>query len=284
VKPRFQRSQSLALGVDIGANSVSIVAAAATHDGFVIRWTHTLPIAPPGSDQPDRAIAETIREIVAGRTKERRCILGAPPGETISRPFRVPPGMRRSEAERAAALEADALVDWPAPERLVALDAIPGSAGWMLLSIARSSTIERLVSIARAGGLTPVAVDISVCAWRRAISNADAVLDCTTDRAELVIFGTPMGISQLFPPRLIDERLASHVRSAFVDARRDGLSDVQRLVILGTRFRYEALEELLRDDGYTVEPVVLGGLEAPPWTLAYGLATWSVAPQRLVAS
>jgi hypothetical protein len=234
--------------------------------------------------QLDLKIAETIRLILEDlETRERRCILAAPSHEVVTRIFRVPPGMRRTEAERAAALEADTIVDWPSAERLIALDPIPGNGAEMLLSIARNSTVQRLVAIARAGGLKPVAVDVPVCAWRRAVPEADAVLDCQTDRAELVIFGSLLGITQLFPPRLVDDRLKNHVRVAFADARRDGIADVQRLAILGTQYRYESIEPLLRDDGYTISPVALGGLQAPPWTFAFGLASWSIAPRGLVA-
>jgi len=56
---------------------------------------------------------------------------------------------------------------------------------------------------------------------------------------------------------------------------------VQRLAILGSRFRYESIEELLRGDGYAIGPVTLGGIESPTWTLAYGLASWSIAPRGL---
>jgi hypothetical protein len=278
----FRSSESLPLGVDLNRDSVSIVAPGTGRDGFVVRATSTLDIPPPGSEQRDQKIADAVREILTDlRIKERRCILGAPAAETIARTFRIPRGMRGREAVRAATLEAHALVDWPDSERLVALDPIPDMHDRMLLSVARTSAIERLVSIARAGGLKPIAVDISVCAWRRAIADADAVLDCTSERAELIVFGIPIGVSHLFPPRLVDDRLASQVRSAFVDARRDGVNDVQRVAILGTRFRYEAMEELLRGDGYTVGPVILGGIEAPRWTLAYGLASWSVALRGL---
>jgi hypothetical protein len=211
-------------------------------------------------------------------------VLAAPAAEVTTRVFRLPPGMRRREAERAAALEADTLVDWPPSERLVALDPIPGTSDEMLLSIARNSTLERLVAIARAAGLKAVAVDIPACAWRRAIADADALLDCSTDRATLVIFGQPVGVTHIFAPRLIDDRLASQIRTAFVDARRDGVADVQRLDILGSRYRFESIEALLRGDGYQIEAVKLGGLESPPWAFAYGLASWSVAPRGLGAA
>ncbi|GAC1544761.1 MAG: hypothetical protein NVS3B16_13280 [Vulcanimicrobiaceae bacterium] len=281
----LDRRASLPLGVDIGAECVSIVASDAAGEGFVIRETRTLDVAAAGDSALDRKIAESLRAILADfTTKERRCILAAPAADVVTRTFRVPPKMRRSEADRAAALEADTIVDWPAPERLVALDPIPGKNDEMLLSVARSSTIERLVAIARAAGLKPVAVDVPACAWQRAVPDADAVLDCTSDRTMLVIFGEPVGVTHLYPPRLIDERLASNVRAAFVDARRNGVADVQRLAILGSRFRYESIEELLRDDGYAIGAVTLGGLESPTWTFAYGLASWSVAPRGLAGA
>jgi len=279
------RAATLPLGVDVNAEFVSVVASDAAADGFVVRETQTLEV-PSGDDETlDRKIADTLRKVVASlATKERRCILAAPPGEVVTRTFKRPPKMRRSEADRAAALEADTIVDWPISERLVALDPIPGKTEEMLLSIARNSTIERIVAIARAAGLRPVAVDVPACAWRRAIPGADAILDCTNDRAALVIFGEPIGITHLFPPRLIDDRLASNVRAALVDARRDGHADVQRLAILGSRFRYESMEELLRSDGYSIGPVALGGVECPTWTFAYGLASWSIAPRGLVSA
>lgn len=274
---------SLPLGVDIGAEFVSVVAADAAGDGFVIRETRTLEVPSAEVATLDLKIAESLRTIITGlATKERRCVLAAPTADVVTRIFLVPPNMRRSEADRAAALEADTIVDWPASERLVALDPIPGKTDEMLLSIARNSTIERLVAFARAAGLRPIAVDVPACAWRRAVPEADALLDCTNDRTALVIFGRPVGEAHLFPPRLIDDRLASNVRAAFVDARRDGFADVQRLAILSTRFRYESIEELLRDDGYAIAPVTLGGVESPTWTFAYGLASWSIAPRGLV--
>jgi Tfp pilus assembly PilM family ATPase len=270
--------------VDLGNELVSIVASDAAGDGFAVRETRSLEVPRADANALDLKIAETVRSILNGfETRERRCILAAPASDVITRVFRAPPGMRRSEAERAASLEADTIVDWPAGERLVALDPLPGRTDEMLLSVARNSTVERLVSIARAGGLKPVAVDVPACVWRRAVTDADALLDCSSDRASLVIFGEPVATTQVYAPRLIDERLASSVRAAFVDARREGTCDVQKLAILGTKFRYESLEELLRGDGYAIEPVSLGGIEAPPWTFAYGLASWSVAPRGIAS-
>jgi hypothetical protein len=164
----------------------------------------------------------------------------------------------------------------------VALDPIPDKREEMLLSVARHASVERLVALARGCGLKPIAVDVPACAWRRAVPDADALLACQGDRAELVIFGQAPGSAHLYPPRLIEDRLASQVRAALGDARRDGVADVQRLALLASRSRFESLSGLLRDDGYVIAPVMLGDLEAPAWTFAYGLASWSIAPRGLV--
>jgi Tfp pilus assembly PilM family ATPase len=281
---RFSSPASLPLGVDLGSDCVSIVASDAEAGGFVVRETRTLDVPQSDAGARDLKIAETVRAILGGfQTRERRCVLAAPASDVVTRVFRAPPGMRRSEAERAAALEADSIVDWSASERLVALDPLPGRPDELLLSIARNSSVERLVAIARASGLRPVAVDVPACVWRRALPGADAMLDCSTDRATLTIFGEPIATTHVYAPRLIDDRLASSVRAAFVDARREGVCDVQKLAIHASKFRYESLEELLRGDGYAIAPVELGGIEAPPWAFAYGLASWSVAPRGLAS-
>jgi len=268
----------LPLGLDMGGTYVSVVAARVAGDGFAVLDTRAETVPSVEPSERDMKVAETIRKLVEElSTRERRCVLAVPSGDVVTRLFRVPPGMRAGEAERAALLEADLVVDWPESERLVALDPIPANAGEMLLSIARNGSVERVVAIARAAGLQPVAVDVPACAWRRAVRDADAVLNCLNERAELIIFGSPLGTTQTFPPRLIDERLATGVRAALVDARRENICDVQHLAILATPFRYESIEPLLRDDGYAVDRFTLDGVDAPPWTLAFGLASWSVA-------
>jgi hypothetical protein len=189
--------------------------------------------------------------------------------------------MRHAEAVRAATIEADSIVDWPMSERLVSLESIPNRSNETLLSIGRRSAIERLVAIARAAGLRSVAVDNPAHTWRRIVPGVDAILDASSAQAELTIFGKPVGQTHVFPPRLADERLVSQIRTSLVDARREGIVDVQTLAIHGSRFRYESLEELLQNDGYAISPVVLAGLDSPQWTFAFGLATWSVASRRL---
>ncbi len=283
---RRSPSFSLPLGIDLRNDAVAVVAARAQDDGFVVCGTAFREI-PRRDEAPqlDLELARGLRDAcVELGTRVRRCVLAAPPGDVVVRIFRLAPRMRAAEAERAAALEADTLVEWPSSERLVALDPIPGRSDEMLLSVARLRSVERIVSIARAAGLRPVAVDLPSCAWRRAATAADALLDLSGERASLTVFGEPLGPTHLFAPRLVDERLAAQVRAALVEARRDGIADVQRVAVAATRYRFESLEELLRDDGYRFAPLRLGDIESPPWALAFGLATWAVAPRGLSAA
>lgn len=281
----FRRSQSLPLGVDLRPETVSIVAAVASGDRFDIREMQTLEVRPDEGLPDDLRVAQTLRDLVTSfSTHERRCVLAAPSSDVVTSVFRCPPGMSRSEAERAGALEADQTVPWPTSERLVALDPIPGHSDQALLSIARTSVIERLIALANAAGLRPVAIDVPSCAWRRAVVEVDALLDCSSDRACLIVFGQFVGTSSTFAPRLLDERLAALVRTALGEARRDGFADVQRLAVIGPRLRYESLQELLAIDGYHVSPVTIGTVEMPSWAFAYGLASWAVAPRGLKAA
>jgi hypothetical protein len=278
----LRRAQPLPIGLDIAASAVSIVVAELAREGFVVRHAATAPVVPPEGEPLDRALADAIRSLVeAIGSRERRCVLAVPQHDVVTRLFRLPPRMSRTEAERAATIEADGIVPWPTSERLVALDAIPGYTRDMLLSIGRTSSIERSVAIARAAGLRPVAVDVPLCAWRRAAPDTDAVIDCSSERVALTIFGTPLGSTHVFAPRLIEDRLLAQIRSAFVDARRDGLADVQTIALLGEPQRLATLAEALGADGYRIARLDLGGETSPTWAFAYGLATWSIAPRGL---
>ncbi len=281
----FQTAGSLPLGVDLRSDSLSIVALEERSGGVLLKEASTLALAGFDDTIVDLRMAQALRELLATfETHERRCVLGAPAGEIVCRPFHVSPGMRRAEAYRAAALEADVLAPWPPAERSVALDPLPDLDGAMLLSIARRAPLENRVAVARAAGLKPIAVDVPGCIWRRAVNCADAVLDCRGERAALTIFANPLGPTQLFAPRLVADRLAGQVRAAFVDARRSGLADVQRVAIAGDADRSEAIGELLQSDGYVLATARVGELESPNWLFAYGLATWASASCGLVGA
>ena len=82
--------------------------------------------------------------------------------------------------------------------------------------------------------------------------------------------------------RLDDFKGETKDRLGRIEARRDADVDVHRLVVFATPERYDALAPLLEGEGYAVEPVRIGEFEAPPWSLAFALATWA-APSRSAA-
>jgi Tfp pilus assembly PilM family ATPase len=271
--------RDLPLGVDINDEFISIVSLQRVANSLKVRQALSLELDVKSDETFAKRAGSVLRKAVSSlQTRERRCVICVGPGDVVSRPFRLAPRMQPSEARRAAELEADVLVRWPAAERSIALDPLPGRASEVLLSIGRTGAIDGLVAIAESAGLKPIAVDVPACAWHRAVSNADAVLDCTTNRAVLTIFGDPVGSTQQFAARLVDERLATQIKSAVAEARREGVADVQRLCLIGTPFRCEPIAGLLLTDGYTVVPLTIDAAVAPLTALAYGLAMWSVGP------
>jgi hypothetical protein len=278
----FTRRSRLPLGIDIDPNELSVVAAEMRVGDFTVKAAESRNIRHDGEAERDRAIVETLRALLRDlNITERRCVIAAPLGETQTRLFRLPPGMRRAEAERAALLEADSLVPWPSRERLVALDPIPG-ASEMLLSIARSAAVDRAARLVKVAGLEPVAVDVPLCVWRRAAPEADALLDLRRERAALFVFGEPLGTVERFP-QTTDDRLIAQTRAVLIQARRDGIADVERVATIGPRDRAAMIESELSDDGYDAQPLTLGTSESPAWAFAYGLATWSVLSRERAA-
>ena len=221
-------------------------------------------------------MAQAVRELLATfKSHERRCVLAAPAGEIVCRPFHLSPGMRRTEAYRAAALEADVLAPWSAAERSVALDPLPNLDGGMLLSIARRAA-AREPRRRGAGGRAQTDCRRRSrlrLAPRRHLRRCRSRLPRRARRFDH-LRGT-VGPTQLFAPRLVADRLAAQVRAAFVDARRSGFADVQRVAIAGDADRSEAIGELLQSDGYAIVKPCVGELESPTWLFAYGLATWA---------
>ena len=192
-------------------------------------------------------MAQAVRELLA-TFKTHSAAAFSP-----QRPARSSAGLSRSRrnaarrAYRAAALEADVLAPWP-KTALRRADPLPNLQGAILLSVPRRQPLENRVSVARAAGLRPIA-STCACAWRRAIAGADAVLDCRGERAALTIFAEPLVQRNL---RAASGRgaLGGSVRAAFVEVRRSGIADVQRVAFAGDADRVEVIAELLHEDGY----------------------------------
>ncbi len=273
----FHRKPSwLPLGIDVTSDQISVVAVEAVKGRCTVKAAATEPIPPASGAEGDLAAADVLRALRRSLgLGDRRCILGAPSKDVVVREFRIPPRTKRTEAERAALLEADSIASWPSHDRLIALDPIPGGTS-MLLSIARASAIDRLVRLVKIADLNPVAVDAPVCAWRRIAGEADALLDLRPEGAALFLFGTPVGSMELLPNGASDDRLAAHIRAAFMQSRRDGLGDVQNIAFQGDVAKCAALGARLGTDGYELTPLTLGESVTPSWAFAYALASWSI--------
>ncbi len=275
---RLFRSNRLPLGVDITPERVAVVAAVLKggRPSVVEATAEALPEGPDGELEA-RASALLRAQLAALRTRERNCVLAAPWSDAVVRAFKLPPGVGRAEAERAAHLEADAVAPWVGSERVVALGPLPQQGGSRLLGVGRLTMLLRLVAIARLAGLRPIAIDAPACVWRRVARDVDAVLDASGPRAALAVFRDAVPSVQLFAPRLVDERLAAQVRVALVEARRDGSADVGRLAVFAPAPRREGLATLLAADDFAIDSLTLNGIDSPPWALAFGLAAWPVA-------
>jgi Tfp pilus assembly PilM family ATPase len=273
----FNRKRSwLPLGIDISRDEISIVAAEAIKGRCTVTAAATEAIPPVSESEHDLAAANVLRTLHRSLgIGDRRCILGVPCEDVIVRELRVPPKTRRAEAERAALLEADTIACWPSHDRLIALDPIPGRNS-LLLSLARASAIDRLVRLVKIADINPVAVDAPLCAWRRVAGTFDALLDLQRERAVLFHFGKSVGSMELLPSGSSDDRLAALIRAAFMQARRDGLGDVQRIAFQGDASRCATLSGQLGTDGYELIPLTLGESVTPSWAFAYALASWSI--------
>jgi len=274
----FARRTRLPLGIDVDCD-VSIVALDIDAGKLVVRTAHSRTLPSVANAERERAVVETLRSLRAElELVERRCIISAPCWETQTRLFRPPPGMRRSETERAAMLEADSFTSWPRRDRVIALDPIP-NAPELLLSVARAASVERATRLMRLSGFLPVAVDVPSCVWRRAAPETNALLDLRTKPPVLYVFGEPLGTVERLQDAS-DDRIVAQIRAALIQARRDGLADVERVSTVGPPERARAIEEALASDGYKAGPLTIGAVESPPWAFAFGLATWSVLPRE----
>jgi Tfp pilus assembly PilM family ATPase len=297
--------RTLPLGIDLGASRVR-VAHAQRHDDGTIELV-AVATRDHRNDQA-RAIAEAVAEL---RTRERRCIFGLGEPSALLRGVRFPP-MRRGEQERAARFEATKFIDFPIAEAAVRV--VPTVSGESVIGVVRKNAIASLVSIAHAAKLRVTAVDNNSFAFRRAIPDADAVLDIGLDDSRLLVFRGSIPVERRFAvggqafTRAIarafgyDEAtaerrklthgiagcaeaeldsLAADVANALVDCRLDGIGDVRSIALAGNGSRVAELPAVLeRATGVrvrlvTLDPTVSSTL--PPDVLRAGAADWSLA-------
>jgi type IV pilus assembly protein PilM len=121
------------------------------------------------------ALAESLRELFAGSGLGKRVRLGVANQRTVMRTIDLPPVTDRKELAAAVRFQAQDQV--PMPLSNAVLDFFPlglvdtpaGSRQRVVLVAAQRDMVERLLSAARAAGLTPEGIDLSAFALIRSL-------------------------------------------------------------------------------------------------------------------
>ncbi len=176
--PRNRRT--LPLGVDLGRSRVR-VALVARGAGEA---PQLLAVATRDHDgDPLPALQAALAELA---TRERRCVLALAAPDATFRYVDLPP-MPAPERWRAAAFEAARDSD-PAPsETRVSLARDPAGGRW-ILGTARRAALDLALRIATRARLRPLAVDDAVFALRRALPDADGIIDVGRDATSVAVF------------------------------------------------------------------------------------------------
>jgi Tfp pilus assembly PilM family ATPase len=310
----MKRSQTLPLGIDVGAARTRVALAERDADG---RPRLVAVAARATGEDAALAIAEARAEL---RTGERRCVLalGAPDALLRVASF---PTMRRTERARAARFEAARFVSYPPHEAAVRLAA--SGEGRYAIGIARRSALDARTAAAKRAGLRPIAVDDVAFALGRAFPYADAIVDVGERATLLVVPGLPVPAvrslaigGRAFTAAIVaslglDDAAAEHrkrsiglagagehvrdslvdeLAAAFADHRAGARTEIRSIALAGNGARLAGLAEAL--EAAVAIPVRLGALVAgasdglapdvvraasPDWGLAFGLALWDDA-------
>ena len=230
------------------------------------------------------ALQQAKEEIAPGATT---CVIAMPQDKVTVERFMVGP----KEAERyvisSARLRADEVQTLADEDRFVAVDRLPASLDRML-SFGKIEDMTPLIEICKEAGLEVVGIDSPLAAWQRTMHDRPdgALIDLSTKRPALYIFGDPIGQVEQLAPALSPERLVAAIRKRFTEARMDRFSGVRRLTISGTlgeittEFPYgdqmaAFIEGLKSDKGLEIEYLAFGKHENPGWAFASALAGWS---------
>ena len=310
----MKRSDTLPLGVDLGATRVRIVLAERRSTGKV----HLIAAASrDAGDDPSTAIAEARIEL---GTHERRCVLGIAAPHALLRET-VFPLMRSAERRRAARFEAARLAAFPIDDGSLRIVSVEN--GTYVIGAACRSVLAKRVSTVRRAGLRPVAVDDAAYALMRVFPTCDAIIDAGRSGTSLVIArsGIPfvrrfaigggeltvavagaLGISE----SQAEERkctigmagagddardaLIDKLASSLIDYRANANEPVRSVALTGNGARLAGLREALEravaipvsvaplpDDVSGTLPSDVLRAAAPDWALAFGLALWDDA-------
>ncbi len=264
-------SRTLPLGIDVGEARIRVALAQCRFDGTA--ELVAVATRPRGEDLAS-SVAEAVAEL---RTRERRCVFGVAEPAAILRAARFP-AMRRPELESAARFEASRLVDYAIDEAVIRVVPLETGRGESAIGIVRKDAIARLRALARSAKLRIIAVDNSGFALRRAVPDADAVLDIGLSGARFYVFGPGVprahrwqiggasftqaivgafgtdeftaerrklshGIAGSGEP--LRDRLVDSIANALVDCRSSGYGDVRRVALVGNGARLDDLAAII---------------------------------------
>jgi hypothetical protein len=193
--------------------------------------------------------------------------------------------MTLREIKQAAVLQAGEMVSYPESERDVSVDPIPGDTKHRMVSVAKKSEIHRLMNIVTEAALIPHAIDGPLAAWDRLCPSADAILDLYQGCPHLIIRRNPhpTGTSHMFAQGMQPDRIAKEVLDQLRKARELHAKLVERIIIYGPEELSKRVRDRMTtaDKSLTIEPLMIGDIESPPWAYALALATWDIEPRPI---
>ena len=264
-------AQTLPLGIDIGSRRVRVALAQRRPDG-------TAELRAVATRACDGALGTILASAVAElQTRERRCVLGLGEPAALLRAGTFPP-MRRGELDRAARFEAGRWVNYPVEEADVRVVPLDESAREAAIGIVRKDVIAGLRSTVQTAKLRLVAVDNNAFALRRAVPDADAVLDIGQSQSILYIFGR--GVPRIYRLRVgganftqaiadalgtdeptaerrklthgingsaedVRDLLVESVATSLIDCRANGYGDVRTVALVGNGARLDDLAAVM---------------------------------------
>lgn len=185
----------LSVGVDLGASRLRLAvvttrAGSSSVEHVVVR---DLPAGVSSSGliaKPD-VVGDILADAVAeAGTRKRTCIGTVSDAAATVRAVAFPP-MSRRERNKAARYEARRYINYPVENCVVRL--VPGAeTEGYLLGCAQADALRSRVHALRRAGLRPIAIDHESFAWRRAVPQADCLIDVGLSRSTVTVFTTPV--------------------------------------------------------------------------------------------
>jgi Tfp pilus assembly PilM family ATPase len=175
----------LPLGIDLGESRVRI-AVFERHRFGTVRLRAVVSKDVSSAELIPLLLEEMLRET---GVRERRCVIALGSPSTALRVMRLPK-MSWAERMRAARFEAQRFVPWDieAEPTHVRTHAIDAAQDLYAVGAVRAQRVHELVALLRTAGLAVHAIDHDALAFRRALPDADAIIDVGTERSSVHAF------------------------------------------------------------------------------------------------